>query len=73
MGRILSIEVIFKHTLLDKITNLFRRKGKAYPRVATFKDFSSYSVSDNYLLVTFGKQSYIYPMHNIGRIKVTYN
>lgn len=64
-----KIEVIFKRSVVDVVSNLFRRKAKRYPRVAKF-DAKSFVVGAGGLCVNFGGVSYIYPMHKIARIKV---
>lgn len=64
-----TIEVIFKRSWVQVIRNLFVPKAKRYPRVATFKGFTDYNVSEHQLYVRWGGARYIYPMHKIERIK----
>lgn len=69
LSNVKSIEVIFKRSKLQWIQNLFRKKAKRFPKVATFTGFTGYRLSESGLVVGFGKSRYFYPMHQIGRIK----
>lgn len=73
LKNIKSIEVIFKRSKLQWIKNLFLKKAKRFPRVASFEGFSGYRFSDAGLLVQWGSSRYFYPMHKLERVKfVTY-
>lgn len=66
----LTITVHFKHTLADKVKNLFRPKAKRFPAVVTFAGFDDANYQSNGLVVTWGNTDYYYPLHTIKRVKV---
>lgn len=73
LRNIKSIEVIFKRGNLQWLKNIFRKKAKRFPAVATFEGFTAYRFSEAGLMVQWGTSRYFYPMHKLGRVKfVTY-
>lgn len=72
LAQAIKIEVIFKHTLFDKVRNLFVSKRKQFPRVALFEGYDTYSTATGDLSVRWGRNRYVYPMHKIERMKFTY-
>lgn len=69
---IIKVEIIFKHTLADKVKNLFRPKAKRFPAVVTFTGFDAASHSTQGVRVRWGKTAYHYPWHQVKRLKLTY-
>ncbi|WWY65348.1 hypothetical protein [Escherichia phage vB_EcoP_LHP] len=66
------IVVHFKHTLGDKLRNLFRPKAKRFPEVATFTGFDEHIMTGlGGLKVRWGDSVYHYPSHQLRRVKVT--
>lgn len=66
-----AITIHFKHTIVDKVKNLFRPKAKRFPDVAVFKGVVIGYVGEGCLNISFDHQTYYrYPLHTIKRIKV---
>ncbi len=69
LRNIKSIEVIFKRSKLQWVKNLFRKKAKRFPKVATFTGFIGYRLSEAGLTVGWGGTRYFYPLHMIALVK----
>ena len=70
---LVSVEVIFKHSVFDVIRNLFVPKAKRFPRVATFTGMSSFVIEeDGSLSVSWDNTYYHYPANMLARIKTVY-
>ncbi|MGL5456716.1 MAG: hypothetical protein ACRDB3_17745 [Citrobacter telavivensis] len=69
LKNIKSIEVIFKRSKLQWLKNIFRKKAKRFPAVATFEGFTGYKFSEAGLMVQWGNSRYFYPMHKLERVK----
>lgn len=66
-----TVVVHFKHTLADKVKNLFRKKAQRFPAVATFTGFDHAHFSAiGGLKVVWGDTQYHYPPHTIKRVKL---
>ena len=63
------ITVHFKHSIADKVKNLFRRKAKRFPAVAVFTGYSEARYTADGLIVEWGNSTYFYPLHTIKRVK----
>lgn len=63
------ITVHFKHSIADKVKNLFRRKAKRFPAVAVFTNFDEAEYTTKGLRVSWGPTTYYYPLHTIKRVK----
>lgn len=63
------ITVHFKHSIADKVKNLFRRKANRFPAVCVFTGFSEAEYNEKGLRVTLGHTHYYYPLHTIKRVK----
>lgn len=63
------VTVHFKHSIADKVKNLFRRKDKRFPAVAVFTDYSEARYTGDSLIVEWGNSTYFYPHHTIKRVK----
>lgn len=63
------ITVHFKHSIADKVKNLFRRKAKRFPAVVGFTGFDEAEYNEKGLRVTWGHTTYYYPLHTIKRVK----
>lgn len=68
-----KLTIHFKHTLVDKVKNLFRPKSNRFPAVAEFEVYS-YEYTGGSLEVQFehGADAYYYPLHTIKRVKAEY-
>lgn len=63
------ITVHFKHSIADKVKNLFRRKAKRFPAVVVFAGCDVAEYTTKGLRVTWGDTTYYYPLHTIKRVK----
>lgn len=63
------ITVHFKHSIADKVKNLFRRKAKRFPEVVVFAGYAVAEYTTKGLRVTWGETTYYYPLHTIKSVK----
>lgn len=63
------ITVHFKHSIADKVKNLFRSKAKRFPAVVTFTGYRDAQYGLDGLMVAWGNSTYFYPLHTIKRVK----
>lgn len=72
----MKVEIIFKHTWLDKLKNLFRPKAKRFPSVAKFDNVARCDVLPVAVRVSFNilnSPVYYYSLHTVKRVKKSHH
>lgn len=72
----MKVEILFKHTWLDKLKNLFRPVAKRFPEVARFENVARCDILPGAVRVEFASINspvYYYPVHTVKRVKKAYH